>query len=297
MRGYLVIIFFVAALGLPAFSGGNREIGTMDGFSLPARQKPDKKKSKKEQPVTIVAGNTGMLIDAKKEAITGNIEGARDLFRRYVSRFPEDPVGYFELARIESSQRNPDEAIRLCSEAARLDPGNIWYSLFLAELYQGTSRLPEAADIYEKIVERNSDNPDYMYQLASLYLQLEKYREAIRIYDRIEENTGVSEEVSVQKEKIYLHLNDLKGAENEVQKLILAYPDETRYQSILAEFYISNNMPDKALAMYQRIAAADPDNAYIHMSMADYYRKTGNKEKAFEELKLGFANANLDVDT
>ena len=33
------------------------------------------------------------------------------------------------------------------------------------------------------------------------------------------------------------------------------------------------------------------------MSMADYYRKTGNKEKAFEELKLGFANPNLDVDT
>jgi Tfp pilus assembly protein PilF len=41
----------------------------------------------------------------------------------------------------------------------------------------------------------------------------------------------------------------------------------------------------------------EPDNAYIHMSMADYYRKAGNKEKAFEELKLGFANPNLDVDT
>jgi tetratricopeptide (TPR) repeat protein len=297
MRGYLFIIFFVFALGFSAFSVENRKIGAVDGFSLPALQKPDKKKSKKDQPPAIVPGNTGMLIDAKKEAITGNIEGARDMFRRYVSRFPEDPVGYFELARIESTQRNPDEAIRLCSEATRLDPGNIWYSLFLAELYQSTSRLPEAAGIYEKIVERNSDNPDYMYQLASLYLQLEKYRDAIRIYDRIEEITGVSEEVSVQKEKIYLHLNDLKGAENEVQKLILAYPDETRYQSILAEFYISNNMPDKALVMYKKIAVADPDNAYIHMSMADYYRKTGNKEKAFEELKLGFANANLDVDT
>jgi len=33
------------------------------------------------------------------------------------------------------------------------------------------------------------------------------------------------------------------------------------------------------------------------MSLADYYRKNGNKEKAFEELKLGFANPNLDIDT
>jgi tetratricopeptide (TPR) repeat protein len=30
--------------------------------------------------------------------------------------------------------------------------------------------------------------------------------------------------------------------------------------------------------------------------MADYYRKTGNKEKSFEELKLGFANPDLGVD-
>ncbi|MBE0648467.1 MAG: tetratricopeptide repeat protein, partial [Bacteroidales bacterium] len=29
----------------------------------------------------------------------------------------------------------------------------------------------------------------------------------------------------------------------------------------------------------------------------DYYRKTGEKEKVFEELKLGFGNSNLDIDT
>jgi tetratricopeptide (TPR) repeat protein len=33
------------------------------------------------------------------------------------------------------------------------------------------------------------------------------------------------------------------------------------------------------------------------MSLADYYRKTGDKERAYEELKLGFATPNLDVDT
>jgi Tfp pilus assembly protein PilF len=60
---------------------------------------------------------------------------------------------------------------------------------------------------------------------------------------------------------------------------------------------MANNMQDKALETYKKISVMEPDNAYIHMSMADYYRKTGNKEKAFEELKLGFANPNLDVDT
>jgi len=241
--------------------------------------------------------NTNQLIDAKKEALIGNVKGALEMFRRYVSRYPLDPVGCFELARLEASQKNIDEAIRLAREATKLDPENTWYSLFLAELYQSTTHPQDAIPIYEKVAAKYPENLDYMYQLAALYLQIEKYPDAIKIYDQIEEKAGVSEEIIIQKEKIYLHLNDLKGAEKELQTLITAYPDESRYHSILAEFYMSNNMPEKALEVYKKIAGIDPDNAYIHMSMADYYRKSGNKDKAFEELKLGFANPNLDVDT
>ena len=241
--------------------------------------------------------NTNQLVDAKKEALIGNVKGALEMFRRYVSRYPLDPVGCFELARLEASQKNIDEAIRLAREATKLDPENPWYSLFLAELYQSTTHPQDAIAIYEKVAAKYPANLDYLYQLAALYLQIEKYPDAIKIYDQIEEKAGVSEEITIQKEKIYLHLNDLKGAGRELQKLITAYPDESRYHSILAEFYMSNNMPDKALEVYKKIAVIDPDNAYIHMSMADYYRKTGNKDRAFEELKLGFANPNLDVDT
>lgn len=250
-----------------------------------------------DNPAAAIPGNTGQLIDAKKEAIIGNVKGALEMFRRFVNRYPDNPVGYFELARLEASNKNLDEAIRLTLEATRLDPGNIWYSLFLAELYQGTTHPQDAIPIYEKVVEKDPDNLDYFYQLAALYLQIEKYGEAIRVYNLIEEKAGVSEEITIQKEKIHLHLNDLGGAENELQKLITAFPGESRYYSILAEFYISNNMPDKALVIYKKIAEMDPENAYIHMSMADYYRKTGNKDKAYEELRLGFANPNLDVDT
>jgi tetratricopeptide (TPR) repeat protein len=288
---FLLIGFFFCYL--------NGEAARVPGYSLKIEQAKDKGKQKKgkHQQVTENPGNPSMLIDAKKEAIIGNLKGAQDMFRKYVSRYPQDPVGYFELARLESMQKNTDEALRFCREATKLDPDNIWYSLFLAELCQGAGQYQDAIAIYEKIVEKNPEDLDYYYQLASLYLQVEKYRDAIGIYNSIEEKAGVSEDISVQKEKIYLHLNDLKNAENELQKLIAAFPGESRYYSILAEYYIANNMTDKALETYKKIAVMDPENAYIHMSMADYYRKTGNKEKAFEELKLGFANPNLDVDT
>jgi tetratricopeptide (TPR) repeat protein len=299
MRGSGIVIVLVFLYGVMVHAGGIGSAGVFTGVSLPGQQKQEKKKSKKEQTSQGIAnpGNPGLLIDAKKEAIIGNSKGALDLFRQYIGRYPEDPVGFFELARLESERKNFSEAVRLCREASKLDPENIWYSLFLAELYQGIAQPGEAIGIYEKIIEKNPGNLDYLYQIAALYLQLEKFQDAIRIYNQIDEKAGVSEEIALQKQKIYLHLNDLKGAEKEIRKLIAAFPDESRYYSILAEFYMANNMQDKALETYQKIAVMDPDNAYIHMSMADYYRKSGNNEKAFEELKLGFANPNLDVDT
>jgi tetratricopeptide (TPR) repeat protein len=91
-------------------------------------------------------------------------------------------------------------------------------------------------------------------------------------------------------------LKENAKAEKELENLVNAYPDDSKYLSILAELYLSGNKPEKALETYKKIAQIDPGDPYIHMSMADYYRKTGDKEKSFEELKLGFANPDLGVD-
>ena len=292
----IVIVMVATAMTGTCFASGWLTPGPVITTTGKVGNSEQKKQKKNQAKPVMAAGNTSQLIDAKKAAITGNLKGARDLFRNYVTNYPGDPVGYYELARIEVILKNPAEAVNLAKKAVELNPERIWYQLFLAEMYQISGKPVDAIPIYEKVVQDNPENPDYQYQLAALYLQSEKFTEAIAIYDRLEEETGVSEEVSLQKQKIYLHLNDLVNAEKEVQKLIAAFPGESKYQAILAEFYLANNMSEKALATYLKIAETDPENPYIHMSLADYYRKTGDKEKAFEELKLGFSNPNLDID-
>ena len=277
-------------------SYGIENSGAREFFSFCQNKEKSKSKLAPEEQVQKKIGNNAMLIKAKKEALIGNINGAQEMFRRYTANYPHDPVGFFELGRIEAMQKNYFEAISLTKQAVELDPSNIWYSLFLAELDQMIGNIPDAVKIYETIVEKYPENLDYFYQLAALYLQVERYSDAIRIYNKIQESAGISEDISIQKQKIYLYQNNLKGAENELLELISAFPGESKYYSILAEFYMGNGMAEKALEIYKKIAIIDPDNAYIHMSMADYYRKTGNKEKAFEELKMGFGNQNLDVD-
>ena len=267
-----------------------------DSPSDTTRSRHGKKHSGEDKKLLEVE-NIGLLLDAKKEALIGNTDKAIQLFSYYTSHYPNDPAGKFELARLLASREKYDDAYDLIQDAIRLDPNNKYYQLFDAEVCQLSKKEKEAIVIYENLVKKYPAELDYCFQLAALYMMVGDEKKAAETYDQIEGKAGINEEVSLQKEKIYLHLGNIEKAENELQNLVNAFPDDSRYLSMLAEFYMSNNQQGKALEIYKKVAEKDPGNPYIHMSLADYYRKTGNKEKAFGELKLGFANPNLDVDT
>ena len=120
----------------------------------------------------------------------------------------------------------------------------------------------------------------------------------IDTYNKIEEIIGVSEEISLKKQQIYLILKKADKAAQELEKLIIQFPEEeTRYNSMLAEMYMNAGKPDQAVVYYQKILEKDPTNPYIHISLSDYYRQKGDIKRTFEELRLGFANPALDIDT
>ncbi len=274
----------------------------MPGILMISRGEPDSgrvkhgKRTDEEKPKIIVE-NPAMLIDAKKEALIGNTDKAVQMFTSYTERYPTDAAGKFELARLLAARDKSDAAYKLMQDAISLDPNNKYYQIFYAEVCQLLKKDKEAVGVYENLIKKYPGELDYYFQLAALYMTVGDEKKAAKIYDQIEEKAGINEDISLQKEKIYLHLGDVEKAENELQNMVRAFPDDARYLSMLAEFYMGNNQQTKALEIYKKIAETDPGNPYIHMSLADYYRKTGNKEKAFSELKLGFANPNLDVDT
>ena len=287
---YKIYTLILLILLIPFFTG-------FTGDDAQGKKDKKNKSAKVSQLSYNTAEAVALLTDAKKEAITGNIRKAEELFRQYIQRFPDGGAGYYELAKILADKKQTDDAIKMASLAIEKDQNNIWYRVFLAEVLQMSGNNKEAINQYKEITEKFPNATEYYYQLAGLYLLTGRYKDAIEVYNKIELNTGISEDISLQKEKIMLELKDQSGAEKELLKLVSAYPDNTRYLSILAEFYMTQNKFNEALKIYNKISETDPDNPYIHISLADYYRKTGNKEKAFEELKTGFANSGLDVDT
>ncbi len=60
---------------------------------------------------------------------------------------------------------------------------------------------------------------------------------------------------------------------------------------------MTNNKHERALEVFKKIIEIDPNNANVHISLAAYYREIGQKNKSYDELRYGFENPNLDIDT
>jgi len=269
-----------------------------EGFA----QKREKKKKHLSEKSAETADSyeevTNIYIDATNAKLIGETAKAIGLFESCLAKNPQHSASMYELAQMYFDASDYSTAASFAEQAAELEPENKWYKLLLVEIYGKSGMKKELLQTCETLVKQYPGSIDYLYELANAYLINDDGKNAIETYDKIEEQLGVTEEISLQKHRIYLIQKKTDQATAEIQKLIKEFPDqETRYVSMLAEMYMQAGKPDEAAQYYQQILSKDPDNPYIHITLSDYYRKKGDIKRSIDELKFGFANPKLDIDT
>ena len=239
----------------------------------------------------------GIFIDANKERLLGNFQNALDLFSVVINRDPENAATLYEIARIYRVQKKTTESLMYAKRAVDIDGDNIWYQLLLTDLYNSNQQFAEATAVWANIVKRNPDKIDYYYDWANASIYENKLEQAIKIYNQIEKKIGLTEDVSMQKQKLYLNMDKFSKAVEEIERLSAQSPNDIRYYAMLAELHMKKKMYDKAFYYYNKILQKEPNDKFIHISLASYYREIGQKEKSYQELKAGVGNPNLDIDT
>ena len=240
---------------------------------------------------------TSTFIDATSAFITGNDEKAEKLYLEVLEKRPNDHAAMYQLARVYFHQENITKAEEYGLKAYNLEKHNQWYIKFLSEVYQVLRKYDESAKMVEKLTAIEPSNAEYRWQLGNLYIFSEQYAKAIEEFDAMEEILGINEEISQRKIKVYEHLGKKEKALDEIRSLVEFSPREVRYRAMLAEKLMKFDRPDEAYIQYQEIAKLNPSDPYIHITLAEYYRKKGDNERSFEELKKGFSNPELDIDT
>lgn len=259
-------------------------------------QKKGKKNDKKGPSQEQIVEAQDYFIAGNKEKILGDNAKAIEFFVKSLDLDPDNHAAAFELARIYKDRDEFRKATDFAMQAANADESNQWYQFLYAELIAEQGDFDEAAKIYEKLIRQSPGNPEYYFDLAFMLANSGSFKEAIKAMDNAETIIGVSEDISMRKREMYLELEDIDGAIREVEKLSEAYPNEVRYQQMLADAYTQIGKPEKANEVYRKLAEKDPNNPFARLAMADHYRSKGENEKAMTELKAAFGNAELPAE-
>lgn len=264
-----------------------------------SQDKVSKSRRYERKPITEVKSEDlkldAMAIDAKTQVELGNYEEAIALYQTIIKQNPDYAVAYYELGNLYYAFGRIDLAIVATEKADRIAKDNEWYKIQLTELYRKTDNSKKLIDVYNELIKLKPSVLEYYYGLGNTYTMSGKIHDAVGVFNRVEKMVGITEPVSLQKQKLWNALGEKEKALGEIRQLSEAFPNERKYYAILAEQYMQQKQYRKALENYEKMLALDTTDEYIHISLAEYYKKTGDPEKAYQELKKGFQNPKLDI--
>lgn len=226
-----------------------------------------------------------------------NYDVAAEYFEKALEAFPEDHASMYELSSLYATKGLHEKGFDMIKKAVELDSTNKWYKIRLADFYKQNNEYEAFIVIYDELIEQEPNNLKYLEVYIDALLHLGKYEQVTEKLDIYEDNIGINEYISLQKVEIYNFIGRNDKALAEMERLSNAYPYDTRFLSMLAETYMQNRRDKDAFKIYLKIKQLNPEDAYINISLMEYYQKQGEIDKAFEEFILSIKNKNLDYNT
>lgn len=237
----------------------------------------------------------GLLIDAVALQESGRSDQALDAFAALTAKDPTCAAAWYEMSQLLVQRRWTDSALACASRAVALNPSNTWYLLSLAQTQTLRGDHRALVGTWERLIKLKPEVLDYYYELSNTHLSLGNIPAAVETLNRVERKIGITEPVSLQKQRLWQAAGKEDKATREIERLAESLPGDKRYNAILANSHMQQRRYAKAKQCYDRILQSDPDDPYIHIQLAEYYKATGQPDHADEELTLAIRNRQLDT--
>jgi Tfp pilus assembly protein PilF len=171
------------------------------------------------------------------------------------------PRYYFAEAQLATGNAaKAEENYRAALEADEKSPGA---HLGLGRALAQQGKLAEAAPYFERAAGLDSNYRDSLLELAALFEKSGQAGKAIEIYRQFPGNPAVAERLGEL-------LLESKQYSDAVPRLEEAYSKSSTEANrlALAEAYLFNQQPDKALPLLEKAIAAEPANYDLHLMYA-----------------------------
>lgn len=239
----------------------------------------------------------GLFHSGVRYKVKGQIKDAIAVFDSCFQIRPNDDAVAYALATCYQQQNEIQKATEYTEKASKLDPENAWYTQELAYMYFGQGKFEASEKCFEKLIEKEPRNIDFLYGRAEILKKLNRQQEAITMYDRMEDQIGIIPDITIQKFDLYRSLNqDAKGIE-EVNKARKTHPDDLSLIGVLVDYYFSKNQISKAQEMLTELTKADPSNERANLALGDLLYREFKKDEAYKHFLIAFQGTGLDLNT
>jgi len=235
--------------------------------------------------------------EAQRLKDTQKYDQALETFRLCMAIDSLDAGVQSEMGLMYSSIGLSVDALKFLENTVRFEPANWWYNVRLIALHTDFKNWPRAIELTTNLQKKYPYKEEVYQILTSLYKQTKEYDKAIAAFDKLESLNGITESLSFEKFQLYILAGKPKKGVAEIDKLISKYPTETRYRVLRGDIFMQQKMPENAFQIYQKVLAEDPMNAYVYVSLSEYYKSVNQPEKAMESIVSALKNEQLDVET
>jgi Tfp pilus assembly protein PilF len=219
---------------------------------------------------------------------------ALSLFNECLKVEPGSAAVHYQLAQIYIKAGDMTTARNFSRTAHLIDPGNTWYAMQLASIYQASRMIDSAIVVYKSLLNGSKEDLNLFFRIASLYEQGNEYKEALQYLDNIEKEAGVTKEVCISKSRIYDKIGQKKKALFELRRCISGSDQDYIVLGVMAEFYRTHNQPDSAMHYYELIATDHRDDANVMFSYGEFLLEQGEIKKAQKVYIDIFRNNNIE---
>jgi tetratricopeptide (TPR) repeat protein len=266
----------------------------------------------------------GSLYLNKKMAILleklGDFRGAAKYARKSVEIDPKDLTSHMLLAELAAMASDRETEKKEYEAILAIDPGQQRVRFLLATALIKSDRLDEAMKRLDELLAENPTLPFALYYKSRIYLEWGKYQEAEKGYLKTLESDETFEPALFDLASLYQSQKRLDEAVNLYKKLVSLYPNNRTAQERLMNlyssmgqkenvkeligniqnqskpgdpgrqtlgiYYLQNGRIADAIAEFDLIVTAWPDDYKSRYYLALAYEEAGQPEKALEHLKL-----------
>jgi tetratricopeptide (TPR) repeat protein len=212
---------------------------------------------------------------------------------------PDQSLGWFTLGNLLIESPDVDHLVRAPAafrKAIEADPSAPLLWLRLASVYSELGLTAEREAALRQAIALGADGTDIWLALGDALDLQSKHPEAIEAFTRVIERDPSDGRGYFRRGKVYLSMNDRDAAEADVEKAIVAMPEDVDALLTMAQFQLNGGDPETAETFVDRAYAVIPGSPDADLMLGRIRVQQGRSAEAIPLLERAAANPGDQID-